>query len=249
MKSLIALGVAAVALTPLASGPASAAEFSDRQQTEIDAQIRAYILENPEVIVEAMQVLEERQKANAAEADAEKLAALDDEIMNDGYSFIGGNPDGDVTLVEFLDYRCPYCHKAHESVKALIAADGDVRLIVKEFPILGPESTFAARAAMAAKRQGDELYAAFNDAMMSHKGDLTEATVNRLATEAGVDTARMSEDMEAPEIAENIRRTYALAQQLEINGTPGFIVGDEIVRGFLPYDALRELVKDARRSG
>lgn len=229
--------------------PLAAQEFSDREKAEIDAQIREYILENPEIIVEAMQVLEQRQQEDARRGDREKLARLGDEIRNDGYSFVGGNPDGDVTVVEFLDYRCPYCQRAHESVKALLAADGDIRLVVKEFPILGPESTFAARAAMAVQRQSEDLYAAFNDAMMTHRGDLSAAAVERIAGEIGADVEKMTVDMEAPEIAENIRRTFALARELEINGTPGFVIGDEIVRGFVPYDQLRELVEDTRRNG
>lgn len=253
-RLIAALCLCLAAAAPLSEADAQAASerpqsFTVQQQAEIDAQIRAYILEHPDVIVEAMQVLEQRQQADARRADKDRLARLDDEIRNDGYSFVGGNPEGDVTLVEFLDYRCPYCQKAHEIVMALLEADRNVRFVVKEFPILGPESTYAARAAMAALRQGDDLYAAFNDAMMRHKGDLSTAAVARLAAEVGLDAERMTTDMEAPEIAENIRRTYALARELEINGTPGFIIGDEIVRGFVPYDTLRELVEDARRNG
>ena len=238
-----------LALCALFAAPASAEGLDDAARAEINAMIRDYILDNPEVIVEAMQVLEQRQKAAEAGRDAEMIAANSGAIYEDGFSHVGGAPDGDVTVVEFLDYRCPYCKRAHESVAELLAADAKVRLITKEFPILGPDSTYASRAAMAAKMQGDAIYEAFGDAMMAHQGELNERAVLRLAEEAGADIERLKADMEKPEIAENIRKTYALARQLGISGTPGFIIGERIVRGFVPADALRDLVAEARRAG
>lgn len=238
-----------IALFVLIAAPVAAQELSPQQKAAIDAQIRAYILENPEIIVEAMQVLEQREQAAQANADRELLASMRSELEDDGYSLITGNPDGDVTVVEFLDYRCGYCKQAHDGVKALIASDPNIRFIVKEFPILGPESTFAARAAMAALEQGADAYLSFNDAMMRHRGDLDQHTVMRIAGEAGVDQAKLAEDIQNPEIAANIRETYGLARRLDISGTPAFIIGDTIVRGFLPYDALKEIVEDERRQG
>jgi protein-disulfide isomerase len=246
MKPLL---VAAISVFMLGTAPAIAAGFSAEDKAAIDAQIRAYILDNPEVIVEAMQVLEERQAQDAKAADKAKLSRLADEILNDGYSFVGGNPNGDVTLVEFIDYRCGFCKRAHDGVKALVEADPNLRYVVKEFPILGPESTFAARIAMASMKQGDTIYLAVNDALMSHQGEMDQNEVMRLATEAGANLEQLQKDADNPEIADHIRRTYALARQLEINGTPGFIIGDEIVRGFVPYDALREMVEDTRANG
>lgn len=237
------------ALTLGLAAPAFAQNLTSEDKAAIDTQIRAYILDNPEIIVEAMQVLEQRQERDKQAADRALLSRLSDEILNDGYSYVGGNPDGDVTVVEFLDYRCGYCKRAHEGVAALLEGDPGVRLIVKEFPILGPESTFAARIAMASKQQGDDIYKAVNDILMRHNGEMSQSEVMRLATEAGADLEQLQKDADNPEIAEQIRRTYALARQLDINGTPGFIIGDEIVRGFVPYDALRELVEDARANG
>ncbi|QIE54561.1 DsbA family protein [Pikeienuella piscinae] len=232
-----------------AAFPVGAAEFSTEQKAEIDAMIRAYILENPEILVEAMQVLEKRHQDQTSSADRDKIAASRDAIFDDGFSHVVGNPEGDVTVVEFLDYRCPYCKRAHESVEALLEADSNVRVIVKEFPILGPESTFASRVAMAAMMQSSTIYEDLNDAMMEHKGNLDEATVFALAKDAGADIDRLREDMQSPEIAENIRRTYALARELEINGTPGFIIGDQILRGYAPYEQLHEMVEAARSQG
>lgn len=233
----------------LFAAPALAQDMSPEEKAAINAQIRAYILENPEIIVEAMQVLEQREQAAQANADRELLASMRGPLENDGFSLITGNPDGDVTVIEFLDYRCGYCKQAHDSVKALLASDPNIKFIVKEFPILGPESTFASRAAMASLEQGADAYLSFNDAMMRHRGDLDQHTVMRLAGEAGVDQAKLAEDIQNPQIAANIRETYGLARRLDISGTPAFIIGDTIVRGFLPYDSLKEIVEDERRQG
>ncbi|MEX2519392.1 MAG: DsbA family protein [Paracoccaceae bacterium] len=241
--------IAALFIALIAAPHTQAAEFSAAEKTEMNAIIREYILQNPEVLVEAMQVLEQRQNEQVKTSDQQKIATLKDAIFNDGFSHAIGNPDGDVTLIEFTDYRCPYCKRAHESVSALLEADPNVRVVIKEFPILGPESTYASRAAMAALRQGGELYERYSDAMLEHKGDLDQRAVMMLAERAGADMARLKTDMDLPEIAEQIRQTYALARELEINGTPGFIIGDEIVRGFVPYEALREKVEIARRDG
>lgn len=237
------------ALMMIIAAPLSAQEFSDQEKAAIDAQVRAYILANPEIIVEAMTVLEQRNQDAQAEADRELLASMGDALYDDGFSHVAGNPDGDVTVVEFLDYRCPYCKRAHETVKALLASDPNVRFVVKEFPILGPDSTFASRAAMAALEQGGEMYEKYNDAMMLFQGELNQQTVMQIAAQVGLDVERLSRDVQDPEIAANIRETYALARRLDISGTPAFIVGGTIVRGFLPFDSLRELVEDQRRRG
>lgn len=243
------LSAVLIAAAAFAAAPAGAEEFSADQKAAIDAQIRDYLLRNPEVIIEAMQVLEARRERDEAAEDGALISRLGDDLFNDGYSFVAGNPDGDVTLVEFSDYRCGYCKKAHGAVKALVDADKNLRLVIKEFPILGPESTYAARAAMAAQRQGGDRYLAFNDAMMTWQGNLSEQAVMSLAEEAGLDAGRLQEDMNDPEIAERIQQTYALARQLKINGTPGFIIGGRIVRGYIPYDQLKELVEEAREQG
>ena len=243
MKRLLA------ALLILFAAPLAAQDLSPEEKAAINAQIRAYILENPEIIVEAMQVLEQREQNAQADADKRLVSSLREPLENDGFSHIGGNLEGDVTVIEFVDYRCPYCKRAHDSVKALMASDPNVRLIIKEFPILGPESTFASRAAMAVLNQGGDLYETFNDAMMRHQGDLSQQMVMQLAESVGADMPRLAQDVQDPEIAANIRETYALARRLDISGTPAFIIGDQIIRGFVPYDTLRELVEDAREAG
>lgn len=249
-KALAApLILVAMLFAALSTVSASADEFTADQKAELDGLIRAYIIENPEVIVEAMQVLELRQQRAQQDADAALISRLGGRLLDDGFSHVGGNPDGDVTVVEFLDYRCGYCKQAHDGVQALVATDGGIRLVVKEFPILGPDSTFAARAAMAAQAQSGELYEAFNDAMMRHQGELNQRTILGLAESIGLDADELQAEMESPAIAERIRTTYGLAREMGISGTPAFVIGNEIVRGYVPYDSLRELVEAAREAG
>lgn len=245
MKRILMAFVAAMT----AWSGAFAADFTDAEKAEIDARVRAYILENPEILLEAMQILEQRQQVAQVAADKALVAGMGDRLFNDGFSFVGGDPNGDVTFVEFLDYRCGYCKKAHSGVQALIAGDRNIRLIIKELPILGDESVFAARAAMAAKMQGDDLYEAYSDALMRHRGDLDSNAVIRIARGLGIDADRMVNDMKSNEITEQIDQTRALARQMDIRGTPAFVIGGEIVRGYVPYDTLRQLVSKARSEG
>ncbi len=234
---------AALAAAPFA---AAAQSLTAQQGADIDERIRAYILENPEVLIEALEVLEQRRQAQRAAGDKALIATNDAALFNDGFSHVMGNPDGDVTIVEFADYRCSYCKAAHPQVAELLKSDGNIRLILKEFPILGPDSTTAARAAMAAGRLDPGKYQAFHDAMMSWRGTLDENTVFGIAKSQGIDLDALRAEMAAPEIAGHIRSTYALARALGIEGTPAFVVGDQVVRGFVQLDQMREMVDLAR---
>ncbi len=212
--------------------------------------IRGYLLANPEVIVEAMNAYEEKQKIAAAAADGELIETNAKEIFEDGYSIIRGNPDGDLTVVEFSDYNCGYCKRAHTEVEKFVKADGNIRLVIKEFPILGDGSVLSARAALASSAQKDgELYPEFNDALMLHRGSHTEDTVMSIAEKVGLDVETLKKDMQGEEIRDQINRTYALAQKLKINGTPAFIIGDEVVRGFVPAAQLEIFAESAREEG
>ena len=212
--------------------------------------IRSYLMTNPEVIVEAIAEYENRQKLAAAAADGDLIADNKAEIFDDGYSIVRGNPDGDVTLVEFADYNCGFCKRAHTEVEKFVEADGNIRVIVKEFPILGPGSITAARVALASRKQQDgKLYPELNDALMLHRGSHTEETVFSIAEKLGLDVDQLREDMDDEDIQEQINRTYALAQKMRINGTPAFIMGDQIVRGFVPADNLMGLAKQVRSDG
>jgi protein-disulfide isomerase len=230
-----------------AARPALAQEaLTPEQGVAVDERVRAYLLEHPEVILEALEVLEQRRQAAEAKADEALVAELRGPLFEDGFSHVSGNPDGDVTIVEFADYRCGYCKAAHPIVSELVQSDGNIRLIYKEFPILGQESMLASRVAMAALAIDPDGYERLHESLLTLKGGLDEATLFRLAEAAGFDEAALRMGMEAPEIAERIRENYTLAQALKIEGTPAFVIGDRIVRGFVQLDQMRDYVAAAR---
>jgi protein-disulfide isomerase len=211
---------------------------------EFGRSVRAYLLENPEVLVEAMQVLQARQRATEASAAEAVLAARADEVFHDPASPVTGNPDGDVTLVEFFDYNCPYCRRVAPVVAEAEAVDPQLRIVYKESPILGPGSVFAAKAALAAHRQG--LYFALHEALMQAGGRADENSVLAVAKEIGVDIERLEADMADPEIQTATDRNLALAEALRITGTPGFVVGRRILRGATDLETLQSLIREAR---
>lgn len=211
------------------------------------AEVRAYLLDNPEVLVEALQAFEARQQALAdAQARAQIAGALE-EIEQDGFSFVAGNPEGDVTVVEFLDYNCGFCKRAHGEVKALLDGDPNIRYVIKEFPILGPSSVFAGRAALAALAIDDGAhYLDFHNSMMEHTGQLTEADVQGYAEAVGLDWSAVQAGMEEPEVDQRLSSTYDLAARIGVNGTPAFVIGGEFIGGFAPAARLAEVVEDVR---
>lgn len=218
-----------------------------------DAVIEAYLRENPEVIISALEQYQRDQRIaqqeQQAQADEALVADNAEEIFRDGYSLVAGNPEGDITVVEFSDYNCGYCKRAHTEVAKFIENDGNIRLVIKEFPILGPGSTLAGRAALAsAMQQNGEKYEEFNDALMKHRGSHTEATVLEIAEEIGLDADQLQSDMESAEIDAMMKRTFELADKLSINGTPAFVIGNQVVRGFVPAEELEKLAETARAS-
>ncbi|MBI1260625.1 MAG: thioredoxin domain-containing protein [Rhizobiales bacterium] len=214
-------------------------------QDAFERRVRDYLVANPEVIVEAMQNLERKQReAEQTEAQA-ALAAHRDELLNSPESPVGGNPQGDVTLVEFFDYNCPYCRQVAPAMVAAEEGDPQLRIVYKEFPILGPNSVFAAKAALATRRQN--LYPQFHKAMMQVSGAADEAQVIAVAEEIGLDIEQLRADMRDPVIDAEIERNLALARALRINGTPGFVIGDEILRGATDLQTMQRLIDQARK--
>lgn len=166
--------------------------MTEEERAAFEVEIRAYLLRNPEVILEAIQVLEQRQAAEEAQGDVELVDKYYDQLVNDGFSWVGGNPDGAITIVEFNDYRCAFCKRAYPEVKALLKANPDVRLVMKEFPILGQDSTMASRAAISIlTQQGDEIYEKFHNSLMEYNGAINEKTLSKLAEQAGGDAGLM----------------------------------------------------------
>ncbi|MEM9639336.1 MAG: DsbA family protein [Pseudomonadota bacterium] len=245
-RPLAPLTLAAV----LAAAPLSAFDLTamtDEERSAFRDEIREYLIENPEVIVEAMRVLEDRRALAQTQNDRETIAANFDAIVNDGFSWVGGNPDGDVTLVEFMDYRCGFCRRAHPEVAKLLQADGNIRWVVKEFPILGEDSVVASRFAVATKQiMGDDAYKQAHDALIEMSGAVSDVTLRRLSDGLGFDTDEILDHMDSEDVTREIQATRELAQRLKISGTPTFILQDEMLRGFLPADEMAEIVAEKR---
>lgn len=200
--------------------------------------------ENPELVLEALQTLEARQAEAQAAASAASLSDERNVLERDPNAPVLGNPAGDVTVVEFFDYNCPYCKRAMPEIDALLAEDGNIRLVLREWPILSEGSAIAARAALAARKQGK--YAELHNALMGARAKLDEASVLRIAGEVGLDLAQLKADMESPEVEEHIATSMRLADALGFNGTPSFVVGDQLIPGFVEKAQLAEVVAAAR---
>ncbi|TIW17539.1 MAG: DsbA family protein [Mesorhizobium sp.] len=243
LRIVLIAGIAGwLLLNPGARGPAFAA--GEMSQDQLDQRIHDYILAHPEVLVQALQSLDERQRqAEAAEA-RKVLKARAADIFHDEQSPVGGNAQGNVTLVEFFDYNCPYCRMMAPIMEQAVADDPQLRIVYKEFPILGPDSVFAVKAALAADKQGK--YGAFHRALYAAKTRVTEAVVLKTAAEAGLDVERMKADMRQPDIQASIDRNTELAQALRITGTPGFVAGDQIYPGATDLATLKTFVNQAR---
>jgi protein-disulfide isomerase len=233
--------ILALAMATLLPIPGLSQELDEARVREL---VLETIRENPEIVMEAVALLEKQQADAQAETQAEVLRSQRDLIERDPNAPVLGNPEGDVTVVEFFDYNCPYCRRVKPEVRALIEEDPNIRLVYREWPILGDGSVFAAKAALAARAQGK--YEEFHWAMMAIKGRAQEATVLRVAEEVGLDLEQLKKDMEAPEVAEHIATSMRLTQALGFNGTPSFVVGDALVPGFVEKDQLSELVSTAR---
>lgn len=237
--TLLAVATALAAAPALGQTPAVPREA-------IEEVIREYLLSHPEVIIESLRRAQQREREAARARGRAAVQTHKRALSSDPESPVGGNPAGDVTVVEFFDYRCPHCRRMVPVIKTLLAEDPRVRFVYKELPILGEESVIAARAALAAGRQGK--YAEAHDRLMAEAGPLTRDTVLAMLKAIGLDGNRLAADMDAPHVATLIGKELALAQALGIDGTPAFVVGDELVVGAVDLETLRELISRARRA-
>jgi protein-disulfide isomerase len=228
--------------------PAAYAEeaLTPAQKKAVEATIENYLIAHPEVIVQALQRMQQREKQSKENQVMGYLSSNGDRVRNDPNSFVGGNPDGDVTLVEFFDYRCGYCKKFHPVLEELLKTDKNLRVVYKEFPILGPESQLASQAAIAALIQDPKLYLPFHVALMEARGSLTQPRILDIAEEIGLDLGRLKGNLQAKKIKEVVANNYDLAQNLGITGTPGFIIGDKIIPGYVNAEQMRSLIAEAR---
>lgn len=212
-------------------------------QDVTDAAIERYIRTHPEVIEQSLQGLLAKREAELKERHKAALATKQNELLHDPSSPVSGNPKGEITLVEFYDYRCGFCKKAASAVTELQQIDPRVRVVYKDFPILGEPSELAAKAALASQAQGK--HQAFHEALLASHADMTKEVILKIAVSVGLDAKRLEADMADPKWRAVIDKNRALARELGISGTPGFIVGNELVPGALDLNGLKELIARA----
>ena len=226
-----------------ASTPTLFAQNFDKKQ--IEKIIKEYLIANPEVLEEAIRALQAQRKARRQTAAQASIRNNWKQIYEDPEDPVGGNPNGDVTIVEFFDYRCGYCKRVAPVVEKALAKDKKIRIVYKEFPVLGPNSVLAARAALASRAQGK--YLAFHKALMYAKISYDEASIMKIATSVGIDTARLKKDMRALGIQAQITKIRALARSLGIRGTPAFVIGEQLFPGSLKPAQLARMIQMARK--
>lgn len=249
MKALIA-AVALAAALPAIALPASAfdiANMNDAEKAAFGQAVRDYIMENPQVLVEAVNGMEAKRMADEAKNDRVLVEANSKDIFEDGHSWVGGNPQGNLTMVEFIDYRCGYCRKVNPEVEALVQSDGNIRWVLKEFPILGPESELASRFAIAVKQvAGPDAYKKAHDALYAMRGDVTMESLSRVAGDLGLKADDITNRMNTEDVTAEIRANRQLAEKMAIAGTPTFVIGPEMLRG-IPSTGMAEAVAQIRK--
>lgn len=240
----------AIALGLLLAGPACAFDINNMTSAERDAfdqAVHDYLMKNPQAILDAVDQYQQQQAAQQAQNDKDLIAANAKEIYDDGRSWVGGNPKGDITIVEFMDYKCGYCKKAYDDVKSLVQTDGNIRFVVKEFPILGDQSIAAARFAIAVQEvAGDDAYARIHEELMKSRAAINEAFLAHVSKENGLDWAKIKDAMNSDAVTGEIKANYLLAEKLKINGTPGFVIQGEMLRGYAPLGRMKEIVAEQR---
>jgi protein-disulfide isomerase len=212
-------------------------------QQSVETIVEQYIRSHPEVIEQSLKVLEAKREAEERARQKTAIGKRQQDLLHDPSSPVSGNPNGDITIVEFFDYRCGFCKRAAPAVTQLQKEDSRVRVVYKDFPILGEPSELAAKAALASHEQGKHQQ--FHEALLASKNEMTKEEVLRIATEVGLDPKRLEADMANPEWQTVIDRNRALARDLGINGTPGFIVGTELMPGALDVKGLKDLIARA----
>jgi protein-disulfide isomerase len=226
----------------------AADDFNDSQRSEIKKIVQSFIMKNPQIILDAVQQMQTKAEKSKRSLVRKNLIKYRKKLMNDPNSPTSGNPKGDVTIIEFFDYRCGYCKRVLPTMLKAVKEDGNVRIIYKELPILGAESVLASRASLAAWRIAPEKYEAFHTALMANKGSFSELKIRSIASDLTIDGNALIKGMESDSIGLNLAENQALAQSLGISGTPAFIVGEELVPGAVDIDTLKNLIKAARGS-
>lgn len=249
MKTL----AAALAGTMLAAvsipSAAPAQEFSDAEREEIGEIVREYLIENPTVLEEVLVALEAHQSQAQSEAQTQALVANKARIFDSERSYVAGNPDGDVTLVEFFDYNCGFCKQMLPQVMELVDGDSDLRLVLKEWPVLGEDSAAAARVAVAVRREAPDSYFEFHQALMAERGGVDAARALDLAEDMGLSRVDLELAMQSPEVEQTLMESLELGNALRLRGTPTYILGDEVLMGAVDLATLREKIAHIRENG
>jgi protein-disulfide isomerase len=247
LRSALAAILLSILVLPMHPRPATAQEVSEVERKRIEAIVRDYLTKNPDVVVDALRAYEEKRQAAAQQEATEAIIANRAALERDPRAPAAGNPKGDVTIVEFFDYRCGYCKKVTPVVREMLKKDANVRFVFKEFPILGPESRKAAEAAQAAWTIQPDKYLSFHVALMENRGNLDEARVLEIAKSVGIDPAKLKTAMADPSVKAKLSDNLELAQKLQINGTPAFVVDDQILPGAVDLETLVAAVETARK--
>jgi protein-disulfide isomerase len=240
------LGAMAIAPSAMAQG----AVFNDQQKQAIGEIVKDYLLKNPEVLTEVISELEKRQAEAQQAAQTSALKETKQSLLNAPHSYVVGNPSGDVTLVEFFDYNCGYCKKSLSDVQTLVKSDPKLRVVLKDFPVLGPDSVEASRVALAVKNQlqGQKLFD-YHVKVLDSRGRVNGERAMAVAKDMGVDMARLQKDMESPDIRSALQENMALGDKLSLTGTPAFIIGETVIPGAVGLDPLKQVVDNVRHCG
>lgn len=236
----------ALAFAPAAIAQAPA-PMTPEQRGAIEQIVRDYLMNNPEILRDAFQALERREQQAQAQQQAEALQRNSDALTRTGRHAVLGNPNGDVTIVEFFDYNCPYCRRGHADMQELLRTDPGVRWVVKEYPVLGPGSLEAAR--ISAQLIGHPRFREFHSRLLTSQGQVDGARALAVARELGIDPRPLEAGAEGEAATQVIQQALSLGQDLNINGTPSYVIGNEVVVGAVGLPALRQRVGNMRRCG
>ena len=222
--------------------------MTDEERAAFGEAVRDYLMENPQVLIESINVLETRQAEMGAQTDLALVADNREALFQDGYSWVGGNPEGDLTMVEFIDYRCGVCRQFNQEVFDAVEEDGNIRLILKEFPILGEDSEMSSRFAIAVHQiAGDEAYLRAHDALMELRAPASMAALKGIAGEIDVDPDAIAAHMPTEAVTSILRRNRELGETMAIEGTPTFVIGDQMLRG-VPRAGVAETITRIRET-
>jgi protein-disulfide isomerase len=250
MKSISRSFAAACAvMLTLATAPTSNAdEFSASQRSELERIVREYLIAHPEVLQEAMNELDKRQTAQQAEKHKAAIKQYSEALFSSPRQVVLGNPSGNVTFVEFFDYNCGYCKRAMDDMLTLLKDDPKLKVVLKEFPVLGPGSVEAAQVAVAVHMQDKtgKKYLEFHQKLLGGRGEANKARAMAVAKDIGLDMARIEKDIASPEVKATLQESFKLAEALGLNGTPSYVIGDNVVIGAVGLETLKEKVNTSR---